>query len=393
MLIDRYLPQFDATQVAEIDVGASPEETFRAIREANLMDPVIETLFALREIPARVAERWQRKTHAPKPSRITFDDLLRPETGLVLLGVEPGKELVLGSIGRFWRADYGHQQVQASDFVEFHDPGYAKLAISLAVRPRADGTVLRYEARTQTTDLTAWRAFHRYWRGIHYGVALVMRHALRRIRQQAERHTGSAGPARRGTRGFFNEVVATRDEQTRVLPGDRFIADAVGSFTHAITVSCAPGDVWPWLVQMGAGRAGWYSYDMIDNGGAPSAEAVLPQFQQLGTGALFPGLPNMTDGFVVLDYALEQFLVLGWPDRHGGYGSTWAFVLEPAGPGATRLIVRARGGGGYRLWKLPTWLAMRVVPLGHFVMQRKQLLGIARRAERHAQQRKQVAVA
>jgi hypothetical protein len=49
--------------------------------------------------------------------------------------------------------------------------------------------------------------------------------------------------------------------------------------------------------------------------------------------------------------------------------------------GATRLIVRARAGAGYQFHSMPWWLAKRIVPFGHFVMQRKQLLGIARRAE------------
>jgi hypothetical protein len=80
--------------------------------------------------------------------------------------------------------------VTSDAFMHFAEPGYARLAISLAVFPSAaDLTVLRYEARTATTDAAAKKAFRRYWRVIRPGVALVMRRALHRIRTEAERHT------------------------------------------------------------------------------------------------------------------------------------------------------------------------------------------------------------
>ena len=101
------------------------------------------------------------------------------------LAEEPGTEFVLGSVGRFWRKDYGGRPVTADQFVPFNEPGYAKLALGLAVRPVGAGTILRYEARTATTDESARRTFRRYWHLIAPGVGLVMRRALRRI--------GSAG--------------------------------------------------------------------------------------------------------------------------------------------------------------------------------------------------------
>ena len=179
--------------------------------------------------------------------------------------------------------------------------------------------------------------------------------------------------------------MASRTERHRFLPGDSFIRAPIGSLTHAITVRCDREDVWPWLAQMGAGRAGWYSYDFIDNGGKPSAEELLPQFQAVAPGTLLPALPRVTEGFFVADCEPERYLVLAWPAHDGSYITTWAFVLEPVGPGRTRLIVRSRASSAYRFLGLPLWLVRRIVPIGHFVMQRKQLLGIARRAERHAQ--------
>ncbi|HET9017587.1 MAG TPA: hypothetical protein VFN57_18445, partial [Thermomicrobiaceae bacterium] len=64
---------------------------------------------------------------------------------------------------------------------------------------------------------------------------------------------------------------ATDDERRRPLPGDALVPDPMGVITHAITINAPSEDVWPWLVQLGAGRAGWYAWDRIDNGGVASA--------------------------------------------------------------------------------------------------------------------------
>jgi len=180
-----------------------------------------------------------------------------------------------------------------------------------------------------------------------------------------------------GTRA---SVRASAGEEARRLPGDELIAAPIAALNHAITIRAAPADVWPWLAQMGAGRAGWYSYDRIDNGGRPSADRILPEFQHLAPGMLFPALPGATDGFTLASFDEPRSLVIGWKGA-SGWLMTWAFVLEPSPDGLTRLIVRARGGRGYSFQGLPWGIARHVVPLVHHVMQRKQLQGIARRAE------------
>ena len=177
-------------------------------------------------------------------------------------------------------------------------------------------------------------------------------------------------------------VRAQPSETRRTLPGDELMADAQ-SLTHAITIERPRSDVWPWLVQMGAGRAGWYSYDRIDNGGTPSLDRIAPELQEIAVGDVFPALPGVTEGFVVLGFHAEHYLILGWPSPAGQPPmTTWAFVLEAPTPGRTRLIVRARGDDRYRPpFGLPRFTVNTLVPLGHAIMQRKQLLGIARRAE------------
>ncbi len=188
MLIDRFLPSYDTTLVCETSIAASPDEAYAAMRETNLLDPVIKALFTLRELPLRIVRQLRREPPPPPgPSKVTFGDLLQQGPIWVPLLEEPGLELVIGSVGRFWQKDYGARQVAANDFIAFAEPGYAKLALSLAVRPTATGAILRYEARTATTDDAARRKFRGYWRIIAPGVALVMRRALRRIKVAAER--------------------------------------------------------------------------------------------------------------------------------------------------------------------------------------------------------------
>jgi hypothetical protein len=177
-------------------------------------------------------------------------------------------------------------------------------------------------------------------------------------------------------------VRATREEKTRALPGDERIPQAIDALTHGITIRCAPREVWPWLVQMGAGsRAGWYSYDRLDNGRQRSAERIVPELQHPAVGSIFPALPGVTNGFTLLSIDPERMLMLGWLAPNGTTDVTWTFVLDEVSPGVTRLLVRARGGPGYRFHGLPLWLTKLVARVVHFVMQRKQLLGIATRAE------------
>lgn len=180
----------------------------------------------------------------------------------------------------------------------------------------------------------------------------------------------------------WRSVGADRRERTRPLPGDDLVPDPLGVLTHAITIGRPPQAVWPWLIQMGAGsRAGWYSYDLLDNRRRPSATRLVPEFQHITTGTVFPALPGVTEGFIVLAFQPCRWLILGWPAPDGAPLVTWAFVLEHRAGSSTRLIVRARAGRAYTFRGLPPWLSLPVVRFVHFVMQRKQLLNIARRVE------------
>ena len=178
----------------------------------------------------------------------------------------------------------------------------------------------------------------------------------------------------------MTSVRATAREAAMGIPGDELVAHPIGVFTHAVTIGSPPPDVWPWLAQMGAGtRAGWYSYDRLDNRGKRSAWRILARLQDIAVGDLFPALPGARDAFVVVAVDPVKTLVLGVPTADGGYRARWTFVLACATSGHTRLVVRA--SFAYTLFRLPRPFMRGLARLVHFVMERKQLLGIKARVE------------
>ncbi len=170
---------------------------------------------------------------------------------------------------------------------------------------------------------------------------------------------------------------ARRDEVSGKLPGDELLADAGIVSTRAITIDAPPAAVWPWLVQMGSGRGGVYTYDWIENLfglDMHSTRQILPQFQDVKVGDEFPlgpGRPAMR--VAVLDP--ERAFTIRFADGNW----VWIFALVPEG-GQTRLISRNRIAAAPG--KLPTRLFYTLVmEPGSLVMERKMLLGIKERAE------------
>lgn len=180
-------------------------------------------------------------------------------------------------------------------------------------------------------------------------------------------------------------VRARGDEARRDLPGDELLPSTKGQWTNAITIRAQVDEVWPWLVQMGCRRAGWYSYDGLDNGGVPSAERIVPELQEVEVGDLFPWTPEADDGFIVKAVEPGRVLVLGG-DAGSLYRVIWSFALEPFDESRTRLLTRASAEYERRSVGLRLRLAGHPI---HFAMQRRQLVNLKRRAEafadRHAE--------
>lgn len=186
-------------------------------------------------------------------------------------------------------------------------------------------------------------------------------------------------------RKWHNRWGASDEEVALRLPGDEIVTNPNMDSTRAITIDAAPEDIWPWLVQMGKGRGGLYSYDWLDIAfrylDRPSSDQILPQFQQLKAGDLIPmGCDETTmDDFYVHIVEANHALVIGAVEPKVRDKVSWAIVLQPISHDKTRLIMRVRGhipldAKGVVLYALMDPAA--------FIMLRKQMLNLKRLAER-----------
>lgn len=146
----------------------------------------------------------------------------------------------------------------------------------------------------------------------------------------------------------------------------------------AITIEASPGDIWPWLVQLGYQHGGLYSYDWLDRLfgflDRPSATRVLPEFQHLAVGDTVSLGPR---GELTVA-ALEPLRALVFSYNAHGFEWVWQFGLYPLDKDRTRLVTR----GQERFEKnLGTWLFMQVMKPAAYIMTRRMLLGLKERAE------------
>ena len=180
MLIDRFLPEYDVVEHHEVDVDAPANRAYEAVKDLDLArSPVVLALLFARGVPHLF-------TGAVKPKRrLTLDDIVA--SGFVLLGEEPGRELVLGIVGKFWRPTGAVRRIAPDDFAGFDESGFAKAAWNFVVSGRAGGgsTVIS-ETRIASTDADARRKFTRYWWLIGRFSALIRREVLRGVKHHAE---------------------------------------------------------------------------------------------------------------------------------------------------------------------------------------------------------------
>jgi hypothetical protein len=189
----------------------------------------------------------------------------------------------------------------------------------------------------------------------------------------------------------------TNEEAHQPFPGDSLIANPNYQSTRAILIHSTPKDIWPWIIQIGYQRGGFYSYDWLERKaglkGLSSTDQVVPAWQKILPGdtvSISPVTPLKVVAFeperaFVLHTVMNPFtarivdqrLQPGTPTIDW----TWAFILEPVGPDATRLLIRVRANiQPQHLGRILSWLALEPV---HFLMENKMLQGIQRRAETH----------
>lgn len=190
---------------------------------------------------------------------------------------------------------------------------------------------------------------------------------------------------------------ATDEEVQRAMPGDELIAQPDVKLTRAVTIRAKPAGIWPWLVQIGQGKGGYYSYDWLENMAGlkmKSAASINPEWQQLKVGDIIPAEPG-GKGFKVLAIEPEHFLIIGSIEAidegvFEGFKQmfpvfTWTFVIDPIDGGQTRLISRFCGKGEpSQSLKFAGKFAGFISEPIEFVMTRKMLLGIKQRAEQAA---------
>ena len=186
---------------------------------------------------------------------------------------------------------------------------------------------------------------------------------------------------------------ATQDEIDAVLPGDSLCPQTTAQVTHAITIRAAPREVWPWILQFGQDRGGFYSYTFLENligCEMRNSEQIVPEWQNRAVGdTVWFGTPKHFRGEARMIAAIVEpersFVLVNPPDWERiqageiGHEGTWAFVLRPEGQESTRLVVRLRAASHPSLWKRAANYAFWEP--AHFVMERKMLLTIKRLAE------------
>jgi hypothetical protein len=189
---------------------------------------------------------------------------------------------------------------------------------------------------------------------------------------------------------------ATPRERKQRLVGDELVPDADWQTDFATTIHSSPEAIWPWLAQMGYGRAGYYTWYRYDNGGVGSADIIVPALQDVSVGGIIPDGPRAEEGYGmwrIVELAKQRALVL-YSRRHPTTGRevhphdegpsiavSWAFVLEVVDAETTRLHVRVRANYETIGGRISSTLARAIFGLGDNVMENTMLAGIRDRVE------------
>lgn len=193
-------------------------------------------------------------------------------------------------------------------------------------------------------------------------------------------------------RQWYMSWGSTGRELQRLYPGDRLAPNVLSVATRAITIQAPPGEVWPWIVQIGEDRGGFYSYAWLENlfrADMHNADRINPQWQTRQRGdTVWLARKDRYHGAartVIAAYEPGHAMVLVSPREYEKlvrYGppidGVWTFILEREGENASRLIMRTRGGAAGWLGRA---IGYFLVDPAHFIMERRMLLGIKERAE------------
>ncbi len=186
-LLDRFMPSYEVAERHHTVVRAPAPATWAAARELDLhQSPLIRAIFAGRELLMRA------KPTAQPQSRPFLTEVL--ELGWGILAEEPGRELVMGAVTQPWQSNVTFRGLPPETFAGFQEPGYAKIAWTLAVEPRgSERSIFSTETRVATTDPVSRARFRRYWSVFSPGILLIRRETLRLVRRAAEARAEEQG--------------------------------------------------------------------------------------------------------------------------------------------------------------------------------------------------------
>lgn len=358
-MLDAIIPTPRLLETEHADLAAPPARVWQLLRHGDLAtSPLIRALFAVRTLPDRLHGK-------PVNLALRVDDFRSsPERpGFQLLAEDALHEF---AVGKVWQLEIPFVHVSsAAEFAAFRQPGFIKVAWAIRTLPRGEQDCrLEFELRVDAVDEESWAKFERYFRLIGPASRFIRRTAL----DSLARELG---------------VPADR-ENVRGLPGDELLENPIVQLTDGVTIEARPERIWPWLLQMGCQRAGFYAIDVLDNGGPRSARELHPELLALDVGQIVPARPEGEDGFEVLRIDAPRALVLGGlydadqgrqlafaaPRPPRFWHITWAFVLEALDARSTRLHVRARAafpesGRLHALWMRPVHHLMQAAMLRH----------------------------
>jgi hypothetical protein len=276
--LDRLIAHPRLCEIDRVDVAAPVGDVWRHVRHGDVAgSTVTRALFALRTLIDRAS------TTDEAPAGVSLDGMssTAEHPGFQILVDAPPCEVAVGAIGKVWRLAIPFVHVKSVDaFATFTQTGFIRVAWAIRLSPRsATTTHVEIEVRVDATDEVSWRKFRRYFSVIGPGSRFIRRSALRALRERF-------GSPRTHT-------------NVPTLAGADLLPDAAASATDYADITASPEEIWPWLVQMGCGRAGYYSIDLLDNGGVRSADEIRPELQHVRVGDVLPARPGSAEGFEV----------------------------------------------------------------------------------------------
>jgi hypothetical protein len=361
--IQGFLPKPRHTELMRIFVEATPAVAWQEARHLDLSNvPWVRFLFALRTF----ADSFHKHEQDQHPEKRLGIDQITSNTGFHIIHEEEGKEVVIGSIGRFWQVDIPFSPIVPAGFREFNKPGWGKLAWSISVEPFLTGSTICLELRTTATDDESWKKLNRYYHLIGIFSNLIRHTGMERLQDRLGK-------------------MKLPDDQTRLLAGDEILPETIYATTDHINIEAPPRLVWRYLMQLGCDRGGWYSIDLLDNGGRKSTDHLVVEWADREVGDKVAATPGKDVTFEVWKVEREKHFVMGSKTRtrDGEFKMSWAFVIEPIGSDATHLVVRAKMTMS-REWK--EWVMGSIIyPPVHGLMELIQLKTIKKYAERDAE--------